>query len=66
MRTVADSLELVNQADPDELALFYQQRMQAMQSFFDSLDNLVGTLITLDELRFNAMARLFGKMKSEG
>ncbi len=66
LRTVADSLELVNQADSDELALFYQQRMQAMQSFFDSLDNLVGTLITLDELRFNAMARLFGRMKDEG
>lgn len=64
LRTVSESLALVKQAESDEMALFYQQRMQAMKSFFDSLDNLVATLITLDELRLNALARLFGKMKT--
>ncbi|MFQ5433626.1 MAG: GbsR/MarR family transcriptional regulator [Anaerolineae bacterium] len=68
LRTVSESLELVEQSQPDDMAAFYQERMLAMKSFFDSLDNLVATLITLDELRFNAMAKLFGRMnqKDEG
>ena len=45
--------------DP-QLAAFYKQRMQNMQRFFNSLDNIVATLLALDNLRLNSLAKLFG------
>ena len=54
LRTVGESLEMVkaDQANPEdaELSEFYQQRMQAMQSFFETLDSLVNTLLAIDNL----------------
>lgn len=63
LRTVAESLAMVQAADTDdaELATFYQERMQEMQRFFDSLDNLVAMVIALDELRVGTIQRLFSK-----
>jgi DNA-binding transcriptional regulator GbsR (MarR family) len=60
--TVEESLKMVNAVDQvkeAELALFYQKRMEAMKSFFDALDNLVATIITLDELRLGTVQKLF-------
>jgi DNA-binding transcriptional regulator GbsR (MarR family) len=68
LRTVNNSLERVDQAaveasaeggDP-ELAYFYKQRMENMQRFFNSLDNIVATLLALDNLRLNSVSKLFG------
>ncbi len=69
LRTVDESLEMVQSAQPgpDEagLALFYQQRLQGMLTFFHALDNLVATILALDELRQGTIQRLFGKLKDE-
>lgn len=67
LRTVDDSLAMVNSqgtaADPEDVALarLYQERMEKMKSFFNMLDNIVATLLALDELRLNTVQRLFGK-----
>jgi DNA-binding transcriptional regulator GbsR (MarR family) len=67
IRTVGESLELVKTAQKDreeaELAAFYQQRLQAMESFFHTLDNLVATVLALDELRLGTVQKMFGREK---
>ncbi len=67
LRTVGESLDMVASSEANgsdaELAAFYQMRLQEMKGFFDSLDNLVAMLITLDELRLNALARFFNNIK---
>ncbi len=69
LRTVNSSLDKVEQVAGDEsdreLAAFYRQRMENMQRFFDSLDNIVGMLLALDNLRLNSVSKLFGH-KSPG
>jgi DNA-binding transcriptional regulator GbsR (MarR family) len=66
LSTVGESLDLVKAADPAptdaELAGFYRERMEGMQSFFNSLDNIVATLLALDEMRLNSLAKLIGQM----
>jgi DNA-binding transcriptional regulator GbsR (MarR family) len=67
--TVDESLEMAQSARPGPedagLALFYQQRLQGMLTFFQALDNLVATILALDELRQGTIQRLFGKLKDE-
>jgi len=75
--TVGESLSLVTEAKIEsekseitdaesvEVADFYQTRMQNMQQFFNSLDNLVATMIALDDLRANTIQKLFGKLGGE-
>jgi DNA-binding transcriptional regulator GbsR (MarR family) len=62
LRTVDESLEMVEVGElaPEarELARFYQERLKAMQAFFRALDNLVATLLALEELRVGALERL--------
>jgi len=70
LRTVSESLELVDTAVPQdktdaELAAFYQKRMRNMKRFFDTLDNLVATMIALDDLRAGTLQRLFGGSAQE-
>ncbi len=64
LQSVSESLAMVEDGaiDPqqEELARFYQKRLQAMQSFFRSLDNLVATLLALDELRSSTLEKLLG------
>lgn len=70
LKTVSGSLEMVNTAvsnpTPENTATaqFYQQRMKTMQDFFNSLDNLVATMIALDDLRSNTISKLFGRTDS--
>ena len=65
LRTVSESLEMVNTAvsnpETTEQAQFYQERMKNMQEFFNNLDNLVATMIAIDDLRANTIAKLFGR-----
>ena len=59
-----DSLEMVKHTEVTgsdvELAAFYQQRMESMQRFFNSLDNIVATLLALDNLRLGSLSKLLG------
>lgn len=68
LRTVDDSLAIVNSqaataSDPEdaEMTKLYRERMEKMKSFFHTLDNIVATLLALDELRLSTVQRLFGK-----
>ena len=69
LRMVGESLEMVEEGDPDpeqaELARFYVRRLGAMQSFFRSLDNLVATLLAIDNLRAGTLERLLGKPRDD-
>lgn len=63
LRSVGESLALINEIEPEDqmLADFYKQRMQNMQQFFNSLDNLIGTLIALDNLRQGTLSKFMSK-----
>lgn len=51
LKTVGDSLAMVAEDQKDvELATFYQERIGAMQSFFNALDSLVKTVLKLESL----------------
>jgi DNA-binding transcriptional regulator GbsR (MarR family) len=66
LNTVGESLQIVNEAHPapadQDTAAFYKERMEGMQQFFNSLDNIVATLLAFDDMRLNALAKLIGKM----
>ena len=62
--TVGESLQMVETVtDPidPELNAFYKERMEGMQSFFNSLDSMVAAFIALDNLRVSALPSLFKK-----
>lgn len=73
LRSVSDSLETVETAQVEaaltpeqaKLAVFYQQRLAAMQAFFHTLDHLVAALLALDELRFKTLEKLVGSWTKE-
>jgi DNA-binding transcriptional regulator GbsR (MarR family) len=51
IKTVSDSLEMVSEDQENaELAAFYQKRMSAMLSFFNTFDSLVKTVLKLESL----------------
>ncbi|MBC8504586.1 MAG: hypothetical protein ISR58_01030 [Anaerolineales bacterium] len=64
IRTVDLSLELSQSAEISEeeleLAVFYQDRLGNIQRFFEKIDNLVATVLALDEFRMGAVQKLFG------
>lgn len=71
IRSVSETLELVRERDhpPEEtrLAAFYEKRLITIARFFRTLDNLVATILALDELRIGALEKLIGLGKdSEG
>jgi DNA-binding transcriptional regulator GbsR (MarR family) len=65
LNTVEESLELVkNTGEQDnDLAAFYKVRLENIKRFFDTLDNLVATLLAIDELRLKTFKQLFNKPK---
>jgi DNA-binding transcriptional regulator GbsR (MarR family) len=73
LRSVDESLALLDASpaagglDPAELELagFYRQRMQAMQSFFRSLDQLVALVMAFDDLRAGALQKLLGRAAAD-
>ncbi|MFN2151137.1 MAG: GbsR/MarR family transcriptional regulator [Anaerolineales bacterium] len=69
LRSVSDSLDMVQTAEigPEEteIAAFYEQRMETMQSFFKTLDNIVATALALEELRLSTIGRLFSNKAEE-
>jgi DNA-binding transcriptional regulator GbsR (MarR family) len=42
-----------------ELARFYEQRLEAMERFFHTLDGIVATLLQIDKLRSDGLKALF-------
>jgi DNA-binding transcriptional regulator GbsR (MarR family) len=62
---VAQSMEMVETAVPNPdthpEADFYRTRMQNLQSFLDLLDQVLAVMLTLDEMRLQALLRVFGK-----
>jgi DNA-binding transcriptional regulator GbsR (MarR family) len=67
LRTVSNSLEMVRIVQPDlegsesKLATFYQERIQSMEHFFNTLDNLVAAVLALDEFRLSSIQKLLGE-----
>ena len=62
--TVGESLQMVETMDDPidpELNAFYKERLEGMQSFFNSLDSMVAAFIALDNLRVSALPSLFRK-----
>lgn len=71
LRTVGESLEMTQsvqfaQAVDAERAAFYQARMREMERFFNTLDNLVATVLALDELRAGTLERILGNKREKG
>lgn len=65
LRTVDESLAIVRDTPfqgpgEAELAAFYQERLREMQRFFHALDNLVATLLALEDFRAGALESLLG------
>ena len=63
IRTVGESLELVESAadltaEEAEKAVFYRRRLKNLVDFFNTLDNLVATLVALDNLRGGWLEKL--------
>ncbi len=69
LRSVTESLELLDSGEIDpqeaEIANFYRTRMKSMQQFFHSLDQIVATLIALDEFRISAIGKIFGVKETD-
>ena len=67
LHAVDESMAMISDANLDsndvERGAFYQERLRGMKSFFNTLDNLVGMLITLEDLRLRNLQSLFGKSK---
>lgn len=51
LNTVSESIEMVAQSEADpELSRFYTERMEAMQSFFKTLDSMFSAVLALEGL----------------
>lgn len=72
LRTVDESLARLETTggleslEEAQTAAFYRERMREMKRFFNTLDNLVATLLALDELRAGSLERILGARKTEG
>jgi DNA-binding transcriptional regulator GbsR (MarR family) len=68
INSVDETIHLIEsiESTPDNFQMidFYHHRLQSMQSFFNSLDNLVALLLTLDHLRISGLEHLIGKDKA--
>lgn len=65
LRSVDESLMLLDSGEivpqDAELAVFYRERLRAINAFFRSLDNLVALLLSLEDLRANTLQRWLGR-----
>ncbi len=64
IRSVGESREMLERAQIDmadtQQAIFYQQRLLAMETFFHTLDHLVTTILAVDDLRSGTFEWLLG------
>ena len=65
LKSVGESLAIVNALNKGKkenaMAVLYDERMQAMKNFFDSLDNVVAMFLALDDLRINSFKKILGR-----
>lgn len=59
--SVGESINMLEE-DADDIedlktASFYKERMLALKQFFDSLDNLVATLLAIDDIKSNVLKK---------
>jgi len=67
LRSVGESLHMlpgVGEAENPEDTEFLRQRMKKMQSYFIQLDNIVSTVLALDDFRIDGIRRLLGKSET--
>jgi DNA-binding transcriptional regulator GbsR (MarR family) len=64
IRSVSETLELVRNGDysPEQAsrAAFYEKCLTTIARFFRTLDDLVATILALDEIRIGALEKLIG------
>ena len=69
LQAVDQSLELARRAETDPVeadqARFYVTRLTAIHTFFRTLDNLVATLLALDEMRLGMLEKLLGMRRED-
>ncbi len=57
--SVGESIEMlekdISNAEDQQIASFYKERMSSLKHFFDSLDSLVATLIAIDDIKTSAL-----------
>lgn len=65
IQSVGESLELLKSSTTQntDTTAFYKERMLTLKQFFDSLDNLVATLLAVDDLKNNTLRKVFKKKK---
>ncbi len=64
LQAVDESLEIIKASDEDEdLAQFYQERIERMSAFFKTLDRIVSAIAALDEFRLSTLHKLLGNNK---
>ena len=65
IRSVGESIRILDdryaRTTDTRTAAFYRERMAVLKKFFDSLDSLVATFLTIDELRGNMISKKFRK-----
>ncbi len=63
--SVGESIEILEEnfdnVEDLQTSAFYKERMLALKQFFDSLDNLVATLLAIDDLKSNMLKKIFLK-----
>lgn len=66
--SVGESLALLENtqttADDTAMANFYRERLLNLKSFFDNLDNLVATLLAMDDIKNSVLKRFTSGAKS--
>lgn len=67
LRSVTESLEMVDasgsKAANSEMGAFFIERLKHMESFFNNLDNIVATILALEDLRAATIKKIFKKEK---
>ncbi|MBU0676001.1 MAG: hypothetical protein KJ950_15300 [Proteobacteria bacterium] len=65
LQSVGESLELVEATpaheESQQTQAFYKERMTALKQFFDSLDNVVATLLAIDDIKNSVLKGLFNR-----
>lgn len=68
LKSVDTSLEMIDAAEfpseDAEMATFYKERMANMQEFFLKLDNVVATILALEEFRVSAIHKFLGNSET--
>ncbi len=69
LRSVSESLEMLKginkKAADKELVAFYEKRMKATKKFFGQLDNIVATIVAINDLKSSTLKKWFEKSKEK-